>query len=390
MLQNSLRPCSQTDVLVVSDSSESRKQLADSLLGQDYRVRSEGNPAEGLADLRDFPADLLVVDFGSDREKSLGFLRAVRKEIPHFQGAILFVAELSSPIGAEEIEEGRIQFLITRPFLDQELHLLAAAALRSLDLELATVRFANQMESDMLLAASIQRSLLPLPPPSLPGLEVTAAYRPSHRLGGDYFDVIDLGENETGLFLGDVAGHGLSAALFPAVLSAHLSQTVVRAQKKNPEETLAALNETLAPMFMNLGRFVTAAYAVFNPTKKRLLYSIAGHPAPVLVRANGSLEKLDVGGLPLGVERGAVYQRASVRFDVGDRLYLFSDGCFEQAWHGKGIAFGQEQFERALSGVRGQSFSEDLELVVEMIQEWAGSEGLSDDVTLLAAQRRAA
>lgn len=387
MLLGPDHPPDQTDVLVVGASGTERGHLATLLESSGYRVRSTEVSFQDFSELRDFPPNLVVLDGGADRAKAFLYVEILREAIPNFHGAVLLVTDSAPTLSKRELADCGVSYLIARPFLAEEFHLLVEAAIRSLNLELAAVNFQRQLEEDLLLATSVQRSLLPVPAPPRPGIVVATAYRPSHRLGGDFFDVIDLREEETGLFLGDVAGHGVAAALFPAVLSAHLSQAVVRAQRRNPEETLTSLNETLVPIFGNLGRFVTAVYLTFSPRRKALLYSVAGHPLPFLVRTDGSCERLELGGCPLGIEAGATFPQASIPFGVGDRLFVFSDGCFEQAWHGKGLGFGLEQLERALAETRGPSLQADLEQMLEMIEEWAGIEGLSDDVSLLAIER---
>lgn len=382
-------PPGQTDILILCDQAEELSRLQELLRSVGYRVRCQEGPVAALTEVQQYPPDLLVIDLFEDPKKNLAFLRALREFVPGYPGAALLVAEVEGLPQRAEAGELQLGFVLSKPFFDDQFLLVVESALRSQHLEEAYVTSQRQHEEDMALATTVQRNLLPLPPPRRPGIEVAAVYHPSHSLGGDYFDVLDLGHGGTGLFVADVVGHGVAAALFTSLLKAHLSQDRVRSQRDAPEETMAALNDTMATMFAGTGRFITAVYACFSLERDHLLVTSAGHPCPMLLPRQGPIVEFDQGGLPLGIQPGTHYPRVQIPFAAGDRLYLYTDGAFEQAWHAKGRQFGLARLRELLLQGRQAPLLEGLAAVMHAIEEWCGPEGLSDDVNILGLERTA-
>jgi sigma-B regulation protein RsbU (phosphoserine phosphatase) len=200
-----------------------------------------------------------------------------------------------------------------------------AGALADLDRELQTV-------------GAMQRSLLPETLPSIPGFEIAAHYQTSARAGGDYYDFFPLcgaggaggtdGACGWGLFIADVSGHGTPAAVLMAITHA-----IAHGQPGThtpPALLLEYLNEQLTRSYTRDGTFVTAFYAVLNPSTRTLTYARAGHNPPRLVRGRDRVLSLDeTGALPLGVLEGQVYEQSTVTLEPGDMLLLYTDGITE-------------------------------------------------------------
>lgn len=248
-----------------------------------------------------------------------------------------------------------------------------SAALAALDRELQTV-------------GEIQRSLLPAKLPEIPGFELAAHYATSARAGGDYYDFFPLDGGRWGLFIADVSGHGTPAAVFMAITHA-----IAHAQPGThvpPAALLDYLNHTLTDSYTRPGTFVTAYYAVLDPANRRLMYSTAGHNPPLLARGAAVISLDRNGGLPLGVAIGEVYGQATVSFERGDMLLLYTDGITEAMAPaqraGERELFGIERLERVLLESRGGSADACIRRICDEVAAFTGNGPPVDDQTLIA------
>ncbi len=186
------------------------------------------------------------------------------------------------------------------------------------------------MKRDLQIAKEIQAWLLPAQPPQVPGLEIAFATKPANTVAGDYYDVFARpgSEGKTWLIaIADVAGKSVPAAMLMATFQASL---------KTLSDTPGALTELVSRInryacsnSQNGRRFTTAFIAEYEPETRRLIYVNAGHNNPIVLRRSGAVERLDVGGLPLGVVDGAPYASGEVVLTVGDWLVAFTDGVVE-------------------------------------------------------------
>ena len=180
--------------------------------------------------------------------------------------------------------------------------------------------------------------MLPKALPALPGVTFAAGRRAARSVSGDYFDAVPLG-SQVVLCIGDVIGKGVPAAMLMSNL-----QAAVRAgctPDVEPGTLCARLNNAMCEN-MPSGKFITFVCCVLDAERKTLSYSNAGHSAPVLIRANGELVRLDQGGMVLGLFHDVVYQQATVALAPGDRLLLFTDGVTE-ARNAEGEEFGDDR-----------------------------------------------
>lgn len=199
----------------------------------------------------------------------------------------------------------------------------------SRELDVNKTALENQMaerDEELRIAQSIQVGLLPQNT-AIPGVQMWATYCPMSSVGGDYYDIVPMPDGRYGVFIADVAGHGLAAAFVGAltkmalVLHANTSQS--------PAELMEKLNASLEQV-IHTGHFVTAFFCIIDPDKKIIQYSRAGHPAPLLIRKSGEVVKLETRGLILGAFPACMAGEDSTEIQDGDRLLLFTDGCFER------------------------------------------------------------
>lgn len=246
----------------------------------------------------------------------------------------------------------------------------------------------QRYQEELELARIVQRNLLPLPLPTRDGVELAARYEPIDALGGDFFDIVDLGQGASGFFLADVVGHGTSAALFTSFLKAQLLHWSLLMQKETPGETLTDMNLALGKVFGGTGRFVTALYATFEPGIERLLFANAGHPSPLYVPHEDEAVLLDGAEVPLGVLSDTQYQTREIRFAPGDRIYFYTDGITDQTRAGDSEPFGKGRLARALIQARQDPLPEGVDGLVKAVTDWRGDVPQADDMNVLAIEAR--
>ena len=243
-------------------------------------------------------------------------------------------------------------------------------------LELSAAQLKKQ-EEDLQRAREIQQSLLPKDIPQIPGFEVAAEWQPARQVGGDYFDVLKLGENRLGICIADVSGKGVAAALLMASV-----QAMVRAfagDSESPARLCARVNSVLCGNIA-IGKFVTFFYGVLDGEKRTLQYCNAGHPRPILL-SKGSSRQLAEGGAVLGVFPEWKYEDAAIGIGANDRLILSTDGITEAAG-ADGEEFGDARLSRLAEEQRGQPASEMSSRVLAGVNEFCAGQ-FQDDATLL-------
>ncbi|HLB00320.1 MAG TPA: SpoIIE family protein phosphatase, partial [Bacteroidota bacterium] len=185
----------------------------------------------------------------------------------------------------------------------------------------------QKLEDELLIAREIQQALLPAALPNLGGYSMAAANISSRQVGGDYYDVIPLGGDRWVVAIGDVSGKGTPASLLMASLQASIRALVPL------EMSLSDLTRRVNDLMVqntSQGRFITFFWGILDQARSTFTYVNAGHNPPVLCRAGGTLERLEAGGLILGVMRaGGPYEQATVEFFPGDTLCLYTDGVSE-------------------------------------------------------------
>src|SRR3954471_12333173 len=272
-------------------------------------------------------------------------------------------------------EKGAVLSRAARGALDT-LATQAAVAIENARLYRETLDKAK-MEQEMRIAADIQRALLPEAKRMGGFFEAMGASVPCRSIGGDFFDYVDLPAGEFGFAVGDVAGKGAPAALLTAVL-----QGVFASQASSgtgPAMTLARVNQALIRRSVE-SRFATAFYAVLTPDG-RLTYCNAGHNPPLLIRPSG-MERLETGGLILGLFEHATFEEDTVRVSPGDILVTFSDGVTE-ALSLSGEEYGEERLVECASQFREKSVPDLLDGILASVRQFTAGAVQSDDVTAL-------
>src|ERR1035437_1672138 len=241
------------------------------------------------------------------------------------------------------------------------------------------------MKRDLQIAREIQTWLLPGAPPQIPGLVVAYATRPANTVAGDYYDVFPRpgrtnDENRVVLAVADVAGKSIPAAMLMATFQASL-KTLSTAQVALPELT-SNMNRYACTNSQGGLRFTTAFLAEYDPVRRTLDYINAGHNNPILRRASGQIERLDVGGLPRGILSNPKNNSARLTLAPGDWLIIFTDGVVE-AENAQQAEYGEGRLLAAIDAGKSVEPSEMLQRIMAEVDRFVGTTPQHDDVTCM-------
>jgi serine phosphatase RsbU (regulator of sigma subunit) len=246
----------------------------------------------------------------------------------------------------------------------------------------------SRLDEELRLAARLQQDFLPKALPKIGRAQFHTLFRPAGYVSGDFYDVMRLDEKHIGFYIADAVGHGVPAALLTMFIKHALLTKQITPGKGyrllTASETITRLNETLIEQDLSAATFATAVYATLNIETLKLTMSRAGHPHPVLIRANGEIETLEPEGGLLGVFPGETFQETSVDLHSGDRLLMFTDGievCFSDD-----VTANKERWRDELHSRRGLPGKQLLHEFGQLIDQECGSITPKDDLTMVVLE----
>jgi serine phosphatase RsbU (regulator of sigma subunit) len=290
--------------------------------------------------------------------------------------AVVPVATPAETISALEILSFRPGDPITDDKVDAALAIAGQAALA-----IDNARLYQQQKE---FADTMQRSLLPREPPSVPGLEVGEVYESSARVdvGGDIYDFVQLDDGRLAVVLGDVTGHGVEATADMA-MAKFVFRSLAR-EHPEPGDFLAFANDVVVDEIAS-GKFITMTYVAVDPLRGEVACANAGHPPPRLVLPDGTVHGLDAPGIVLGIDSGQTYEEVRTELPVGSTIVLYTDGVIEARTGGD--LYGTDRLDALLAAKRELPAAELARAVTEDARSYAGGE-LSDDLAVVVIHRR--
>jgi serine phosphatase RsbU (regulator of sigma subunit) len=244
---------------------------------------------------------------------------------------------------------------------------------------LSTVAEKERLQSEIEIAASIQRNLLPKEGPQFRGVSFSAHFEPTASIGGDYYDVFNLDKSRLAVAIGDVSGHGLSTGLVMAMVKAAITTLV----EEGADETslFQRLNE-LVYRSTERRAFMTLAFTIFDLEHGTIRHTNAGHLYPYLLRKDAQLTSLECPSLPLGVRSEIVTRTVELPLAEGDAIVYLSDGIVE-AQNSEGDPFGFDQLEALLAQQSERSPNMIRDAILQAVARHSGSRPADDDRTVM-------
>ena len=236
----------------------------------------------------------------------------------------------------------------------------------------------RELATDLVLARRVMRDLIPHATPQIRGFDIAGAHETSHSVGGDYYEFIPLVDERWGIVMADVVGKGIPAALLASALRASISALV------GHELAVRAVLRRANRFFyqsIDESKYVTLFYAVVDPPGRRILFVNAGHPPPVLLRADGTVELLEEGGVPLGLFEAPRYFEGHAAIEEGDVLALYTDGVIETAGSDDDF-YGTDRLIAQLKEAQSASATEICSHIMQSVRRHGGSVR-QDDRTLV-------
>lgn len=391
-------------VLIVEDDHVSREILETMLERWGYVVVTAVDGREAWSKFQaDDDIQLVISDWMMPHIDGIDFCRMVRGlDSRHYTYFIFLTAKTQIDDIVAGMEAGADDF-VTKPFNQTELLVRIRAGERVVELE---NRLANnvselskaydQMRLDLEAAALVQRSMLPPEQGRYEGLRYAWSYIPSDKIGGDLFNVVKLDKSRVGIFIFDVSGHGVPAALQSVALGrmlspyeSHSSLLLKPAQENghsvvSPREVTTALN--LRFQFATYrGDFITFLYGVMDSETMTFTYTRAGHPCPLHISDGRAVDVCDDGGIPLGIIPDYEYVEHAVHLKKGDRLYFYTDGIIESV-NSDGKMFNEKRLSEHLRDSSRVSLEDSISGLMEQVMSWQARSVGIDDMTILGIE----
>lgn len=394
-------------VLIVDDSRLQRRILAASLRKWEFVVAEAESGEDALQICRSDPPDLVLSDWMMPGMSGLEFCDEFRRMDRESYGYFILLTSKSDKAEiASGLDAGADDFL-TKPVNSGELRARIAAGERILQMERQLTdknRLINatlgklsalyeSLDNDLIEAKKLQQSLVSDRHRDYGTAEVSMLLRSSGHVGGDLVGMFPVSDTRIGLYGIDVSGHGISSALMTARLAGYLSgaapeQNVAMRRmpdgtfaSRPPGQTIAALNDLFLSE-LETEHYFTLLLADVDLATGRVVMAQAGHPYPAVQRANGSVEMIGCGGLPVGLIPGAEFQEFEVQLAPGDRLMIHSDGVTECAGM-DGKLLDDEGLARLLEDLRGTRAMACLESLIWKLADFAGDDSFADDVSAI-------
>jgi serine phosphatase RsbU (regulator of sigma subunit) len=247
----------------------------------------------------------------------------------------------------------------------------------------------EKIKKELEVAHNIQQGLLPQSFPSWKGLEVHGICRSAYIVGGDYFDVMDLGGERLGIIIVDISGKGLSG-----LLAVTLVRGVIRSQARRflkPKKVLTETNLLITPDFQKM-RFATAIYGLYHHPTRTFTFANAGHTAPIIYKGElGSTFTMKSSGRPLFMFYSENFddrlEEKQITLEPGDEILLYTDGVIE-ATSPKNEEFGEERLANLISTIANLPLKEQIITIFNKVRVFSGNESLKDDLTIIGIKEK--
>jgi sigma-B regulation protein RsbU (phosphoserine phosphatase) len=406
MMQTEINSDACNRVLVVEDSVSERFRLVALLKKLGFEVLQAADGREALSILDSNPVDIILSDWNMPVMTGLDLCRVVRTEYPGHLYFILITGRETTEDLVEGMEVGADDF-IRKPFNGEELRVRLIAGQRIVrmqgKLEMKNrmleqfieleKRFNEQTREELAMASEMLGQMLPENSDFTDNIHVAVFFRPALGIGGDFYNFFKLDERYIGFYVLDVAGHGITSALFSFSLARTFSPLPKRSSVlyygeriRTPAEVVGEVNRRFLSQDTG-GKYFTMVYGVLDSVTGRGQLCQAGHPYPVMIAQDGSREKLGDGGFPIGILEDAEFDDIDFELKPGSRLVLYTDGITEL----DETTTAHEGLEQLLDIMLEKNHAELPQMVDHVgkrLAQLSPDESQSDDMALVVIENR--
>ena len=377
-------------LLVVDDEDDVapmfRQSMRQDVRQGRYKLLFAGSGTEALECLEREPdVDLVITDINMPGMDGLALLERLSARSADLRSVVLSAYGDMKNIRAA-MGLGAVDFVV-KPVDFDDMRETIERTLRNLDQWREALSHRDELVSlrrELDLAGRIQQSVLPSEFPVMDGYEIHALVVPAGEVSGDFYDVMRVEGGRVGMVVADVSDKGVPAALLMMA-----SRTLLRGAAiglGNPARVLSEVNDLMCQNNVQ-SMFVTVFFCVLDPGLGAVAFANAGHPSPLVVRADGAVSALESAeNVVLGLLPGAGYELFSASLEPGDAVFMYTDGVTE-AVNGVGEEFGEEKLIEVLSSEPVTSAAGCSARIVESVREFAGGLAQSDDITCAVLRR---
>jgi len=368
-------------LLIADDQPDVLTALRLLLKGEGIESESANSPEAVVKAVSERDFDLVLIDLNYTRDTTSGEegldliarIRALDGALP----VVGMTAWGSVELAVEAMKRGINDFVL-KPWENSRLLEVLRSQIEAGRARRQQARTQAVQAQELAAARTVQQNLLPKFLPPIRGCEASAQWQPAREVGGDYFNVAELSNSLTSICIGDVMGKGMPAALLMSNLQAFVK--AFAGKDTSPDKLCTEINHAMCDGG-NAGKLITFFYSQYDSASRRLLYTNAGHNPPLLIRSDGSLERLNRGGTLLGAFSDSEYDLGEIKLNSGDRLLLYTDGVTEAVNHA-GEEFGESRLEPLMIENRDLSAEALRVAVMAAVTEFSGG-NFQDDAAII-------
>jgi phosphoserine phosphatase RsbU/P len=393
-------------ILIAEDDPVSRKILETSFKKWGYDVVVACDGLEALDMVEKHTPSFAILDWMMPGADGIDVCRRIREiASDKYTYVILLTARGTNEDMTMGLEAGADDYVI-KPFDPNELKFRFRVGERILALQdhlikqLYQISSANEkMKDDLVAASKIQKSMLPQNLPENKHVKIDFEIIPCEEVGGDMLNVFQLDDNHMGIWVFDVAGHGVAAAMYAVMLGRFLSHSNYGTSQIKRVTNIAPYYELVSPSdvvsYLNKqfcidnkdkdSIFTTLIYGILDTERNVFSYVNAGHPKPLLMRENDCVIIPCEGNLPIGIMENTEYTLNETHLIAGDKLFFYTDGIFE-SMDSSNTPFGMKRMISFLETQKQIPMSQSLKSLVESVIEWGKDSIKKDDITMLGIE----
>lgn len=384
--------------VLLIDDDEMINQVLTSILEQEFEVENYFTAEDVLGKVEFSDFDVILTDVNLPGISGIDFLSKVREVDPNLP-VIVITGMTYIDVAISALKNGATDF-IQKPFYNDQIiiavkraqerrrlvlqNILLVDELKEKNQQLEVlnknIQFRNeQMEHDLDIASNLQACLFPTSTPEVKDFSFALKYKPIEKISGDFFDLIENKDGSYILIFADISGHGVPAALYSAMVKAAISS--LDSSVKSPAKQIYEINQFLLHSQKKLSyNYATLCYIYFDLNNKKIIYSNAGIPAPILIRKNGKIDSLKQNGPFVGIFESVEFQDVELPFGKGDKIILFTDGAYE-GYSEKDVLTGYKVTYEMVESIKKKSIDDIVNKLYSKIE--SAEKENEDDITIM-------